>query len=60
MAQGQLTIDSKQPKALSVRYGQTDTIYSSFSWLDPTTAQMSGVDLVSRLIMCACIHQLLH
>jgi hypothetical protein len=40
-----LTIDSKQPKALSIRYGQTDTIYSPFSGLDPTTAQMRRVDL---------------
>ncbi len=52
MALGQLTIDSKQPKALSNRYGQTDTIYSPFSGLDPTTAQMRRVDLVSINNVC--------
>ena len=40
-----LTIDSKQAKAFSTRYGQTDTIYSLLSWLDPTTTQMRRVDL---------------
>ena len=45
--QWKLTVDSKQAKTLSTRYGQTDTIYSPLSWLDPTTTQMRRVDLVS-------------
>ena len=39
------TIDSKQAKALSIRYGQADTIYSPLSWLDSTTTQMWRIDL---------------